>query len=329
MSIGAPGSVTARPRVSIAVPVFNAAASIRAALDSALGQTCEDLEIVVCDNASTDGTAEIVREYSDPRIRLHVNAENLGYQRNNNLSIIRTQGEFVKFLHADDLLFPRCVERMLEPFASSERIGLVFSRRRVDIPSESEPTLLAWRKEHAVPHTRFPELTELNDGRRLLGDYLRAGLTENWVGEPVAVMMRRAALERLGLFHSRMQVFDDVEMWARTMAIYDIGFIDEELAAYRYAPGNLTHALKPKRRDWLEYLWLLEGLARVGADVPGLRAALTAERRFVPRRIVRIAKRRPSLLPLLLADLRRYLGWRLREATGAAAPLHPPLAPLS
>jgi glycosyltransferase involved in cell wall biosynthesis len=167
------------PRVSIAMPVHNAAGTIHEALRSALAQTYEDLEILVVDNASTDGTPDIVRSYDDPRIVLHENATNIGAHRNANRSIQNSTGAHVKFLHADGVLHPTCVERMVGVMERSDRIGLVFARRLDD------------------------------------------SFSHNWVGEPSSVMMRREALQRLGLFNPRVRMLTDVEMWARAMFHYD------------------------------------------------------------------------------------------------------------
>ena len=77
------------PRVSVGMPVYNGERYVKAALDAVLAQTFRDFELIISDNASTDATGEICREYAarDPRIRYSRNNENIGAARNGNRTI--------------------------------------------------------------------------------------------------------------------------------------------------------------------------------------------------------------------------------------------------
>src|SRR5438045_2978412 len=118
-----------RPRVSICVPTYNGARWIGEAIESALGQTFGEFELLIVDDASTDDTLERVRRVSDPRIRIERNERNLGLVGNWNQCVRLARGEFVKFLFQDDLLYPTCLERMLSLFRTHDEIGMVFCRR--------------------------------------------------------------------------------------------------------------------------------------------------------------------------------------------------------
>jgi glycosyltransferase involved in cell wall biosynthesis len=103
-----------RPKVSIGVPVRNAQRFVARALDSALAQGFGDFEIVVCDNASDDGTPKVLEKYAhDRRVRLHRNEENIGLIENVNRVFRLARGEYFRWLGADDWLEPdylsRCV----------------------------------------------------------------------------------------------------------------------------------------------------------------------------------------------------------------------------
>ncbi|TMI85021.1 MAG: glycosyltransferase family 2 protein [Bacillati bacterium ANGP1] len=100
------------PLVSIIVPAFNAERFVARALRSALGQAYPNLEIIVVDDGSTDRTAEIVRSFSDPRIRLVVQA-NRGQAAARNHGIRLSAGKYVTFLDADDAYLPAKVERQV------------------------------------------------------------------------------------------------------------------------------------------------------------------------------------------------------------------------
>lgn len=104
------------PRVSIGLPVYNGENYIKEALDSILAQTYTDFELIISDNASTDGTQEICEAYAakDPRVRYHRNEQNLGGAGNFNHVVELSRGEFFRVAHHDDILEPECVETCVE-----------------------------------------------------------------------------------------------------------------------------------------------------------------------------------------------------------------------
>jgi glycosyltransferase involved in cell wall biosynthesis len=101
------------PLVSIGLPVYNGERYIREAIESVLAQTLGDLELIICDNASTDATQSICREYAvrDPRVRYVRNEVNMGAARNFNLAFELAQGPYFKWIAADDAIEPRFLEQ--------------------------------------------------------------------------------------------------------------------------------------------------------------------------------------------------------------------------
>jgi len=98
--------------VSIGLPVYNGENFLEEAIRSVVQQTYDDLELVICDNASTDRTGEICREFEqlDPRIRYFRNPENLGAAANYNLTWRNSGGKYFKWLAHDDRIDPRFLE---------------------------------------------------------------------------------------------------------------------------------------------------------------------------------------------------------------------------
>lgn len=320
---------SAAPRVSIAIPVYNGAKTIRASIDSALAQTYDRLEIVIVDNSSTDDTVEIVKGYDDPRIRLHRNPTNIGFHRNHSRSFELSRCEFVKPLHADDRLLPHCVERMVALFDENEPVALVFAPRRIELEDESDEDQRLWREKYGSLHQKFTGLQRVNDGRVLLKQYLAARTTDNWVGEPSSIMVRRSGIERIGLFSPNVEALNDLDMAMRLMALYDVGFIDEELTVFVRRRGSLVDSLTPNQ--WLDRLWMLKGLEMdpaMRSRAPEVVEALGQERRNVVRLLARTARRRPAELPLRLRQLARYGQFTARSAAGRTPRLHPPLEPV-
>ena len=101
------------PRVTIAIPLYNKSRYIGETLQSALQQTYRDIEVLVVDNCSTDGSYEIVKGHHDSRIRAIRHAENIGMIANFNAALGLAEGEFVKLLCADDRLAPESIAKQV------------------------------------------------------------------------------------------------------------------------------------------------------------------------------------------------------------------------
>ena len=114
--------------VSVLIPVFNREGLIDAVVRSALAQTHRDIEIVIVDNASTDGTWERLQGLAgtDARIRIHRNASNIGPVRNWHACLEHARGRISKILWSDDLIAPNFIERCL-PFLQDEDVGFVYT----------------------------------------------------------------------------------------------------------------------------------------------------------------------------------------------------------
>ena len=118
--------------VSIGVPVYNGESMLAAALESVLGQTYEEIEVIVCDNASTDRTPDIAKEFAarDPRLTFYSSETNQGAAWNFNRTFHLSRGEFFKWAAHDDLCGPRLVEKCV--LALSRDPGLVLCHSKAD-----------------------------------------------------------------------------------------------------------------------------------------------------------------------------------------------------
>jgi glycosyltransferase involved in cell wall biosynthesis len=316
--------VSSTPLVSVCMPAYNASRWIREALESAVTQTYTNLEIIVADNASRDDTVAVAASIGDPRIRIERATRTIGAAANHNRVIAESRGEFVKLLHGDDLLLPECVERMVELALEDEQIGLVFAPREVLIEDAPDPE---WKERFLMPHEGFGALEPINDGRDLFRRLLAAGFEGNWVGEPSGVLVRRSALEHVGLLNERVRLITDLELWARIMLGHRIGFVDEILSVYRHHGASGTVQNERRRRDWFDLPWLIESLLASDGLTPGERSQLLKLRRSVLRwalgaQLRRIRRGDPT------NEFPLYVAYRLRAAVGAAPKLAPPLAPV-
>jgi glycosyltransferase involved in cell wall biosynthesis len=138
------------------MPVYNAAGFISRTLDSVLGQTFDDLEVVVIDNASTDETPDIVRRIAagDPRVRYERNDRNIGIPRNFERAYRRSRGTYFKWHAHDDLLAPTFLERCVEVLDTDPRTVLVAPLAR---PIEPDGAPLAFDASRNVFVTSYGE----------------------------------------------------------------------------------------------------------------------------------------------------------------------------
>ena len=143
------------PRVSIGVPVYNGENYLRRAIDSILGQDFADLELVIADNASTDATESICREYAarDARVRYHRNETNLGAAGNYNKVFELSRGEFFKWAAHDDECHPSMISKCVEALdAAPPSVTMVYPL--AELIDEHGVTLSAPLDRISTAHTR-------------------------------------------------------------------------------------------------------------------------------------------------------------------------------
>lgn len=128
------------PLVSIGLPIYNGERFLRAAIESILGQTFTDFELILCDNASTDSTQAIceVMAAADSRVRYHRNRENLGASRNFNLTVELAQGELFRWAADDDVLDPSYLEKCVAVLRDDPTVVAVHSDVQI-IDEQGEP----------------------------------------------------------------------------------------------------------------------------------------------------------------------------------------------
>jgi glycosyltransferase involved in cell wall biosynthesis len=118
---------TTTPRVSIGLPVYNGERYLRESLDTLLAQTFTDYELIISDNASTDSTGEICREYAerDPRIRYVRQPTNIGAGPNHNVLPLHARAPYFKWASHDDLYHPELISKCMEVFQTHPEATLV------------------------------------------------------------------------------------------------------------------------------------------------------------------------------------------------------------
>lgn len=151
---GAPRSIHRRymATVSVGLPVYNGERYLEAAIQSVLAQSWPDLELVICDNGSTDKTEAICREFAgqDPRVRYHRNASNIGAAGNFRRTFELASGAYFRWLSADDYMGPTSVEKCLALLEAHGDAALACTR--TIFVDESGATMRPYDEVQALQH---------------------------------------------------------------------------------------------------------------------------------------------------------------------------------
>ena len=208
-------------RVSVIIPTHNRAELLRQAIASVLGQSFQDFEIVIVDDASTDDTLGATASFNDVRIRYFRNPQNRGESASRNAGLARANGDYIAFLDDDDVWLPRKLEAQVNLLDRSpaEVGGVYCGYHRVD------------RETGAIIATTLPE-------RR--GAIYADMRGQNWVGSPSTVLLRRECFKKAGLFDEKLKFGPDYDMWIRISRFYRFEIVKEPLVRYTVHANRLS-----------------------------------------------------------------------------------------
>jgi glycosyltransferase involved in cell wall biosynthesis len=204
------------PQISVLLPVYNGEAFVRKAIESVLAQTYGDFEFIIVDNASTDNTNSIAREYlRDRRVKLYRNEETIHIVENFSkvFSYASAESRWLKYIGADDFFYPACLQEMLRVAALDPRVGLVSAQ------CYDGERLLAG----AVPRE-----CEIVSGPVFLRRLLLEPETRETVFSPSTVMMLKEAFKQKGGFRKELY-HTDTELFYLILNDYDLGFVHQPL----------------------------------------------------------------------------------------------------
>ncbi|GAB1234033.1 glycosyltransferase [Ferrigenium sp. UT5] len=235
--------MNACPRVSILVISYNQEKYIREALESALAQDYANLEVVVADDASRDGTQAIIRELAQrhpQRLKPIYNPQNVGITANSNIGLRACSGEFIAFMGGDDVLLPGKITRQVEWFAQDGK--RVLCGHDVDWIDAGGASL----------GLRTSDLVPFHAGQGAAG-FIRNGTPYT----AASVMVRRVRIPTYG-FHPLLPVVSDWKLWIDVIGTDGTyGYIPGIHAQYRRHGGNVTARPSWKvTRDVLMTAWL-------------------------------------------------------------------------
>jgi glycosyltransferase involved in cell wall biosynthesis len=286
--VSAPATVSicpGDPLVTIAIPTFNRASLLKQCVVSVLAQTYGRFEIVVSDNASTDETQTVLRQFDDDRLRIIRQETNIGLIRNWNACLAAARGDYIIFLSDDDWIAPHLLERSCALMRAEPQLPVVMML--------SNPHSVSLGKTFPARASRNLS-TGIWDGSDILLEYLTDQIT---VSES-SVMMRTASVRANGGIPHQYPHASDVATWAPLLFASKAGFVNEACATFSYHSGSETARLSVELLigDSRKMVELISGLADAHVQVAETRDAIKTEARrcFARRGLVILADYRKN-----------------------------------
>jgi len=215
------------------IPLYNGQGCIRRSIQSVLGQTYSDFELLVIDDGSTDGGPEIVRTFTDSRIRL-IQQENAGASVARNRGIAEARSEYVAFLDADDEWDPPFLDAVVHLSVAYPRAGILAT---------------GYRK--VFPMGPSVEITVAESRALQIDDYFRR-LQGGSIVHASAVALPARVFQELGGFQEGYHCGDDQEMWARVALRYSVGYDPRILSSFHQRGRQpKRQSRNPRPRDLL------------------------------------------------------------------------------
>ncbi len=243
------------PLVTVSMVTYNHKKYIAQAIDSVLGQSFKDLELVVVDDGSTDGTGDIVKKFNDPRIS-YIRQENQGPSVAANTALLNAKGRYIALMSGDDVSLPVRVERQLEEYGKEGRARLLFSYNDC---IDDEGRIIAG--EH-------PAKDLFVQPKRSRHELLNRFFTQGNCLNGITAFTETRVLIDLGLYNPLLLQTQDFDMWIRAALRYDIHVIPERLIEYRIRANSANLSAPNDRltvRTAYEYQILLKNYLRIGS----------------------------------------------------------------
>lgn len=239
-------------KVSVVIPTFNGEKFLHETIQSVIAQNYPDLELIISDDGSTDGTISIINKFNDPRILLFKkNGGQKGIFQNLNHGISKASGEYIQILCQDDVLANGFILNQIEIFKKHTDIGMVFSNVKI-LNEKSEifdldPQIYEFRNGYLDV---FPKKYSLN--------YFAAyGCMP---GNLSPVMLKKATHNNIGTFNINFPYAGDFEYWIRLGFEYDIAYNRNNYVLLRNHQGQASKSLIKKNYHLFKEIGQIYGM---------------------------------------------------------------------
>lgn len=238
------------PKVSVIMAAYNHEKYVGQAVQSVLDQTCQDFELVIADDASTDHTAREIAKFADARIKFFPFSKNRGQFAATNHCLREATGEYIAVLNSDDMFLPLKLERQVRFLEDHPDVGAVLCGvRTIDKHGQlvrGKRTFLCENRSRAQWLSRF-------------------FYKDNRLCHP-SVLIRKRCHEAIGAYNECYAQVADYDLWIRLCLRYEMHILPEELVAFRWLPRNANMSSRRadsiRRRYW-EYRHLLDNFLSI------------------------------------------------------------------
>ena len=204
--------------ITVVLAVYNGMEYLRENIESVLSQTLQNFEFLILDDCSNDGSWEYLNSLNDDRITLIRNERNRGLFYNLNFLIKRSKGKLIKLWSQDDVMYPHCLQYLVDFHSAYPDLG--FSFCRIDYFYDKD----------------FRPLPDIETNPNFI-DFKGHALTSFYVGSIAGnianVCIPKQVFDRVGYFNEQMKISADFEMWVRISKDYRIANITEKLVILR------------------------------------------------------------------------------------------------
>jgi glycosyltransferase involved in cell wall biosynthesis len=270
---------------------------LQEALDSIRSQTYAHIEVVVSDDASKDGTWELLERFRESvTFPVHLyKHQPRGIGANWNHTVRKAKGPYIKFLFQDDVLEPECIEKMVNFLEQNKEYGLVGCKRSFIVQGEPSQEITRWIGLYSNLQSQFSFDNEfLRMDASTFGRENFLASPQNKVGEPPTVMFRKEVLKKVAYFDESLQQILDYVFYYRVQKHFPIAILKESLVRFRIHSNQATNVNRGKKINdyevynqimYKEFLPLLHpkvGLRLKKKYHPLYRIALKIKRKIYP-----------------------------------------------
>ncbi len=224
-----------KPLISVIMSNYNTSEEyLRASVESVLSQNYENFEFIIVDDCSTDNSLEIIKSYTDKRITILVNEQNLGITKSLNRGLSAAKGEYIARMDADDICLPERFEKQVEFLRKNPQV--IACGTGVELIGD-------WQERHSKQYLcrEIPE-------RELFGIYLLFGNYPNIV-HPTA-MFNKALLDKNNVrYNEKYPVAQDYKMWVDCCKFGECVNLKETLLFYRVHKGAVSSGKADRQRE--------------------------------------------------------------------------------
>lgn len=239
------------PFFSVIIPLYNKAPYVAKTIESVLGQTFSDYELMVIDNGSTDGSGDIVAKYSDPRLQIHRIEENAGVSNARNKGVELTSAPYITFLDADDWWEPSFLEEMARLIEKHPSAGIYGTGYYI----------VKNGKKRVAPIGVDEEFTEGEINYcQVYAKTLCMPLTS------ISVCLPRAVFAETGGFPSDIKVGEDFLLWIQVASKFSTVFLNKPLCNYNQDVDPTYRATKQLPPPDKHMLWHLDDIEAIDED---------------------------------------------------------------